>query len=29
MQGGDIAGLGGVLFFVVTLWLWFTSTEGR
>jgi hypothetical protein len=29
MYGGDIAALGGSLFFILTLVLWFRSSEGR
>lgn len=29
MYGGDIAALGGVFFFLGTVWFWFTSAEGK
>jgi len=29
MYGGDIAALGGSVFFFLTLVLWFKTTEGR
>jgi hypothetical protein len=29
MYGGDIAAIGGAVLWFATLWLWFTSTEGR